>query len=373
MSKGKQRDQAIRVLTNELSKPKLQPAVDQDGRRVWLDAQLRATQLMVEANQDAGRIREQRRSLRALLEDYSVAIPASQRQFAMREFRELFLDAPMFLTFEAEQLASQAMVSTDPFAASTAARLPQRDFHSIRPQSESPVVLLFKKKRMAELLSEWVNPLNTSDGQLVAIPAGTRTIVPGDAATITLASTPGWNLTVHVNDPFIFESASRNQTALYSLAALLTITAVAVGVVATAIFVQRQLRIAQLKNDLAAVVTHELRTPLASIRVLVDTLLDGRAANEPRTNEYLKLIAQENERLSRLIENFLTFSRLERNQQRFDFCDADPAQLTDRAMVAINGKLNEPGCVFERKLGVDLPRVRADPDAMVTVKTTPCE
>ena len=74
------------------------------------------------------------------------------------------------------------------------------------------------------------------------------------------------------------------------------------------------MRVTQLKNDLLATVSHELKTPLASMRLLVETLLDGRYEDPRRVREYLELISKENDRLSRLVENFLSFSRMEPQQ-----------------------------------------------------------
>ncbi len=83
--------------------------------------------------------------------------------------------------------------------------------------------------------------------------------------------------------------------------------------------VRRQMALTQLRNDLVANVTHELKTPLSSMRLLVDTLLNSQPLHEQTAREYLQLIAQENLRLSRLIDNFLTFSRMERNKYAFGF------------------------------------------------------
>ena len=85
--------------------------------------------------------------------------------------------------------------------------------------------------------------------------------------------------------------------------------------------VRRQIRLNKMKNDFIATVSHELKTPLASMRVLVDTLLEGNIKDEDQTEEYLRLTAKENERLSRMIDNFLTFSRMERNKKAFTIAD----------------------------------------------------
>jgi signal transduction histidine kinase len=70
---------------------------------------------------------------------------------------------------------------------------------------------------------------------------------------------------------------------------------------------------------------------------------------------------------TRLIENFLTFSRLERNRQRYDFTDVQPASIVDPATGAVRERLEQPGCHFDAEVEHDLPNIPADPDALVTV------
>ncbi len=133
---------------------------------------------------------------------------------------------------------------------------------------------------------------------------------------------------------------------------------------------RRQMRISRLKNDLVATVSHELKTPLAAMRLLVDTLLSQQEQLEPspeRAREYLQLIAQENMRLSRLIDNFLTFSRMERGKRQWAFETLRPEEIVRRAVDAMQERLNEPVCEFEVTIEPDLPDVRGDADALVTV------
>ena len=85
-----------------------------------------------------------------------------------------------------------------------------------------------------------------------------------------------------------------------------------------------------------------------------------------RAREYLEMIAQENARLSRLIDNFLTFSRMERGKHRFDFQPTDGAAIVDQAVAAVadrfDGVTNKLNVQVERPL----PLV-GDVDALVTV------
>ncbi len=135
---------------------------------------------------------------------------------------------------------------------------------------------------------------------------------------------------------------------------------------------REQSRLTRLKNDLVATVSHELKTPLASIRLLVDTLLDAEGSpgapfgDAARAREYLEMISRENTRLSRLIDNFLTFSRMERGKHRFDFQPTDGAAIADQAAAAVadrfDGVANTLSIQIERPL-----HLVGDCDALVTV------
>jgi signal transduction histidine kinase len=130
-----------------------------------------------------------------------------------------------------------------------------------------------------------------------------------------------------------------------------------------------RMRVARLKNDLIATVTHELKTPLSSMRVLVDTLMEGNYRDQQQVREYLELISKENLRLSRLIDNFLAFSRMERNKHAFEFEEVSIRDVVDEALEVLSERFSAPEC----RVGVDVPRdlpgVRADRNALVTVLT----
>jgi len=132
-------------------------------------------------------------------------------------------------------------------------------------------------------------------------------------------------------------------------------------------FFRRQLRLARLKTDLVAAVSHELKTPLASMRLLVDSLLDDSEFDPRKTREYLALIAGENLRLTRLIENFLTFSRLERNRQHFEFAPVEVSTVMETVRDALGERFEHPGCHLDIQVEQGLPEVHADADALVTV------
>jgi signal transduction histidine kinase len=178
---------------------------------------------------------------------------------------------------------------------------------------------------------------------------------------------PGWDVEIHFKDVDIFETTAGRQEVVYVLAGLLAITVmISAGSLATKV-VGKQIRINKLKNDFIATVSHELKTPLASMRVLVDTLLEGSYRDQRQVTEYLHLVSKENERLTGLIDNFLTFSRMERNKQAFMMVETSPAAIARDAAEAVKTKFSKGRCKFEVNIREDLPEVLADRDAMVTV------
>jgi signal transduction histidine kinase len=127
------------------------------------------------------------------------------------------------------------------------------------------------------------------------------------------------------------------------------------------------MRLARLKDDLVSAVSHELKTPLASMRALVDTLAAGRFRDENQLREYLRLIAKEHLRLSHLIENFLSFSKMKRGRQRYQFEELAPATVFCAAVEVLRDQLEAPDCRFELQAKPDLPPIRGDAAALTTV------
>jgi signal transduction histidine kinase len=195
-----------------------------------------------------------------------------------------------------------------------------------------------------------------------AQPAGRKPFI-----TAPLTDTfEGWTADIYINRS-VYESAFTQQKLIYLWIASVVIGSMLLvaALVSRAIFKQAQL--SKLKNDFIATVTHELKTPLSSMRVLVDTLLEGRCENQQQETEYLQLVAKENSRLSRLIDNFLTFSRMERNKQAFDIVNTRPADIANAAAEAVQTKFNNGDCKLDVTIDEELPSVLADTDAMVTV------
>ena len=101
---------------------------------------------------------------------------------------------------------------------------------------------------------------------------------------------------------------------------LLALGATAVSLIGLALTwraTRREMRVAQLKSDFLASISHELKTPLTAIRAFGDLIHSGRARDADRVREYGGLIKTESDRLTALINNILELSRLERGTRRY--------------------------------------------------------
>ena len=121
--------------------------------------------------------------------------------------------------------------------------------------------------------------------------------------------------------------------------------------------VRRELRTADLRAQFVASVSHELRTPLTAIRMFAETLLMERPLDAADRAEYLETIVNESERLTRLVNNVLDFSRMERGEKVYHLEPASLPVIARDAARAMRYPLSRQG--FELPVGVAIGTVRA--------------
>ena len=92
-----------------------------------------------------------------------------------------------------------------------------------------------------------------------------------------------------------------------------------------------ELKLARQKTDFVSNVSHELKTPLTSIRMFSELLAEGRVADPAKQRSYLDIITAEAARLTRLINNVLDFSRMERGEKKYNFQPCDLAGVVRAA------------------------------------------
>ncbi|MDJ0764925.1 MAG: HAMP domain-containing sensor histidine kinase [Myxococcota bacterium] len=115
------------------------------------------------------------------------------------------------------------------------------------------------------------------------------------------------------------------------------------GAVVVTVLLGRRARIARLQSDLLANVTHELRTPLAAIRMYSQTLLLGRVADDPpRVDECVKTILRETEWLEAMVDRVLTWRGAAKDRRTLSFTRAPLTGAVEEA-VARFSRMVAPG------------------------------
>jgi two-component system, OmpR family, phosphate regulon sensor histidine kinase PhoR len=126
----------------------------------------------------------------------------------------------------------------------------------------------------------------------------------------------------------------------------------------------REARVARLQTDFVNKVSHDLRTPLTSIRMFVETMQMGRLTEPARQAEALAIIAEETRRLSALINRLLDWARMESGKRSYRLEPVAVSDLLDDALSALEPALLQAPAEVSCKVEPGLPRLQADRAAL---------
>jgi signal transduction histidine kinase len=358
-----QRDAALTAIQRHFTGGPMSRARDLDGCLIAADEQLLALHLLKPTDPRFAGLAS---GMAAILNAYEgPSMLSGQRLFLMDELRGVAPGMVSFPPRPAELLAEQfleadrarpgdAVLESSGLAEVWKLTSPNRRVIALY---RSTTVRSFTERVLAE-------QSQSRSVRFTLAPPG----APGTGEAVAAgAMLPGWQVSFALLDTSPLEEAARRRTTTYVWMGCAVVAAAVMAGIFAGQYFRRQARLNRLKTDLLAAVSHELKTPLTSMRLLVETLLEDEHPDAVKTREYLKLVAGENLRLTRLVENFLTFSRIERNRQRFELAETMPSAVVDSALAAMRERLQAPGCHLDVELSPDLPPVLADQDALTTV------
>ena len=118
--------------------------------------------------------------------------------------------------------------------------------------------------------------------------------------------------------------------------------------------------LATMKSEFVSAVTHELKTPLSSIRLVSETLAKGRFRSPEKVSEYATLLLNDVSRLTRTVDNLLTVSRVQDIERFYTFESVDPGTLLEDALNSFDAYLKEQGFDVHVDIPAPLPAVMAD-------------
>ncbi len=145
---------------------------------------------------------------------------------------------------------------------------------------------------------------------------------------------------------------------------LALVTTTIAGTAATLAVLYREARVTKLQTDFVNKVSHDLRTPLTSIRMFVETLQLGRIPEPARQAEALEIIAEETARLSSLINRLLDWARMESGRRSYQLSRQPIEPIVDAALRAFEPQLLNQPVEVKRSVAPDLPVVWADRQAL---------
>jgi signal transduction histidine kinase len=136
------------------------------------------------------------------------------------------------------------------------------------------------------------------------------------------------------------------------------------GIVLIVRTVTHEMEVLKIKSDFVSSVSHEFKTPLASIRALTERLLEGKVKNRTRTEQYFSIISQDTERLTRLVGNILSFSKMEEGKKEFDFEETNISQWLNQTIEVFNREPIQKGIKIKTQIPDNLPHLKIDRNAL---------
>ncbi len=178
---------------------------------------------------------------------------------------------------------------------------------------------------------------------------------------------PHWEAALYLMRPEQLQESARGYRRTLIFLIMSSLGAIACGGWLVVFDARRQLALAQQKTDFVSNVSHELKTPLTSIRMFAELMQNGRAETAGKAPQYLRIIMVEAERLTRLINNVLDFAKLERKQKSFDKQPLDLHRVVARTWEAHELHLQESGFRTDWKAAEPPYPVVGDDDVLAQI------
>jgi len=189
---------------------------------------------------------------------------------------------------------------------------------------------------------------------------------PGDHVFSHTFAEPFEDLVVHASLVQLPGQERWETRAIWLLAGLL-LTVTVLGSTALYRMVTTELAYAQQRTDFVSAVSHELKTPLTSIRLYAEMLREGMVLSEDRRDAYYQTITAESDRLGRLIDNVLELGRLERGAEGGALVAGDVADIVGEVVDMLRPHAEQRGFRLDIQLPPNLPTVRLDRDALTQI------
>jgi signal transduction histidine kinase len=240
---------------------------------------------------------------------------------------------------------------------------------SLRMELEGEALSVFPSPTVAGSASEAAQLLAAREGAVVlpavAPPDHTAedTSPPASGGLAPSPSLLAFSLRLHLSDPAALYARQRQRTLWFGGLIVASALTAVIGFIHARRSFLRQSQLNEMRSNFVSSVSHELRAPIASVRLMAESLERGKTGDASKQQEYFRFIVQECRRLGSLIENVLDFARIEQGRKRYDFEPTDVAALARETV-----KLMEPAAA-ERQVAL---RLALNETALAGLKSPPC-
>jgi len=131
--------------------------------------------------------------------------------------------------------------------------------------------------------------------------------------------------------------------------------------------VAHEMDILKIKSDFVSSVSHEFKTPLTSIKALVERLQEGKVKDSAKLNQYYSVIAQDTEKLTRLVKNVLDFSKIEEGRVEYNLVETDLNVWLVQQIESFQQNEMAKNIKIRCMPDPNIPTIEIDPDAMSQV------
>jgi signal transduction histidine kinase len=178
---------------------------------------------------------------------------------------------------------------------------------------------------------------------------------------------PQLKLLLSENKPGFLTTLLKARSGIYLFIFILIALLMVLGFAFIMYTLNVELRLNKLKSEFISNVSHELKSPLTSIRMMTEILHHNRVQTEERKSAYYSAMLEESEHLSHLIDNILDFSRMDDDRKKYDFTDLNLDELLLKFLESTRERLQEPGFDIRYNSPDRVPVIKADKNAILQV------
>jgi signal transduction histidine kinase len=176
-----------------------------------------------------------------------------------------------------------------------------------------------------------------------------------------LRGIPGWEISF--GGPVSTAWTNRRIWLWYGFIALLVVMLI-VGLAMTVRVVQREAELARLQNEFVAGVSHEFKSPITGIRLLMERLSSGRSTVAENQKEYRRAINSELNRLERHVDRLLEAQKVQEGRKQYSFAPASLAEIAENAVDELRSHAEAKGISLELQASADIPSIPLDKAAI---------